>query len=470
MRARTAALCRDHFRLTFFPSDVKMGTVTETSPDGCILWELCAVIFDCFFSYQHDDLELVKSIVKELEARNIICWYAPRNVKGKYAKAIVEGISHSKVFVLILNSRSAVSEAVLNEVEMAHNIGKNGDYAVIQPVCTESFDFNAPDYQEMMYYIRRSHFVDAEDGVGIGELAERIIKSQPGKLNVQENRTNSAYVVQDIEDNRLALQNELLDLFDKDVYEAVISQYAEPTVLDVGCGTGDMLIPKLRGTCVSAFVGVDKSPRQMAAAEKKYGGSPYFFYELDVEEEAFETKLQKVLSAHDMEAFDIINISMLLLHLKDPTKLLRVLHRYLSEDGTLIIRDIDDGINFAFPDPARAFDRIYTLCDHDEQSGNRRNGRQIHHYLVEAGFTNITLEHQGLSSAGMSTSQREALFRMYFPFTLENAKIMAEKYPRNIAYQEDYLWYQSCYDQIHQQFLSPDFIFSLGFMSYTARK
>lgn len=428
------------------------------------------MIFDCFFSYQHEDLNIVESIVQKLEEQGLLCWYAPRNVKGRYAKAIADGIAHSKVFVLILNSRSAVSEAVLNEVEMAHNVAKNGAYAVIQPVCTETFDFNAPDFQEMMYYVRRRHFVTAESGVDFAELAGKIIESQPELLTVTQNRTNSAYVVQEKEDDRLTLQNKLLDRFDNDVYERVIKQYTDPVVLDVGCGTGDMLIPKLRGQGISAFIGIDKSARQILGAQKKHGGSNHYFYEKDVEAESFEADFEEILREHNLGKFDIINVSMLLLHLKDPIRLLTILHGHLADEGTLIIRDIDDGINFAFPDDANAFDRIYSMCDRDEQSGNRRNGRQIYHHLVHAGFSEVTLEHQGLSSAGMSDVQKEALFRMYFPFTLENAGIMAEKYPRNIAYKEDYLWMRSCFDDIHNLFMNPDFIFSLGFMSYTAKK
>lgn len=428
------------------------------------------MIFDCFLSYQHEDLSFVESLVQKLEERGLLCWYAPRNVKGKYAKAIADGISHSKVFVLILNARSAKSDAVLNEVELAHNFAKNGDYAVIQPVCTESFDYNAPEFQEMMYYIRRRHFVNTEDGTDFAELADRIVKSQPNLLEAPQQRTNSAYVVQDKEDDRLTLQNELLDLFDKDVYEKALKQYSNPAILDVGCGTGDMLISKLYDRKVSAFVGVDKSARQIRCAQEKHGGDPYFFYEMDVEKESFASELFGVLSKNKIEKFDIINISMLLLHLKDPISLLTVLRGFLRDTGILIVRDIDDGINFAFPDEKNAFDRIYQMCEHDEQSGNRQNGRQIYHYLVKAGFSAITLEHQGLSSAGMNESQREALFRMYFPFTLENAKIMAEKYPRNIAYKEDYEWLQACFDDIYKTFLRPDFIFSLGFMSYTAKK
>lgn len=428
------------------------------------------MLFDCFFSYHHDDLALVESLVQKLEERNLHCWYAPRNVKGRYAKAIAHGISHSKVFLLLLTPRSAVSEAVLNEVEMAQNFAKNGDCAVIQPVCAEAFDFDSPDFQEMMYYIRRRHFVSAEDSRDFSELADRIIKSQPALLSSAQQRTSSAYIVQEKEDNRLQLQNELMTRFDNDVYADAINQYSNPAILDVGCGTGDMLISKLSDRNISAFVGIDKSARQILRAKQKYSENGFYFYEMDVEAETFDADLAQCLSENKLEKFDLINISMVLLHLKNPVQLLTILHHYLSDDGILIIRDIDDGINFAFPDNTNAFERIYKMCDHDEQSGNRRNGRQIYHQLVTSGFSRIKLERQGFSTAGMDHRQRESLFQMYFPFTLENAKIMSEKYPRKKIYEEDYSWFASCFDEIHKSFMNADFIFSLGFMTYTARK
>ena len=135
----------------------------------------------------------------------------------------------------------------------------------------------------------------------------------------------------------------------------------------------------------------------------------------------------------------------------------------------LKIRDIDDGINFAYPDLDNAFNRIYKMCDHDDQSGNRNSGRRIYAYLKNSGYSNISLEKQGFSSVSMTPSQKETLFQLYFPFTLLNAKIMMEKAPWNKEYREDYLWYQSNFDDIHNKFLDPCFVFSLGFMTYTAK-
>lgn len=176
------------------------------------------MMYDCFISHQHEDIEFVRAIANELEKRDLVCWYAPRNVTGKYAKAITDGISHSKVFLLILNKRSATSEDVLNELEMAHTISKTSGCSKIQPICTDHMDFNLPEYQEIMYYIRRYQFIDAVDTIDIGKIADEIIHSQNQLEEITHKRARSGYVSQNIEDERLKIQN----------------------VLDIGCSTGEM--------------------------------------------------------------------------------------------------------------------------------------------------------------------------------------------------------------------------------------
>jgi len=428
------------------------------------------MIYDCFISHQHEDIQYVEALVAELEKRGLICWYAPRNITGSYAKAITEGIRNSKVFLLLLNSRSAVSQSVLDEVELAYNVSKSSPYAVIQPVCMETLDPDNNDYQEMFFYIRRLQFANVEKRTIFAEIADVILEKQPQLKKETDKRTKSQYVVQEIEDRRLQMQNQLLSRFDAHVYRKVLQQYAAPAVLDVGCGSGDMLAGMLTDIPVSAVVGIDRSDRQIEAAKAKHSGQKYHFFALDVESEAFAATLEAIKTQTGIHQFDVINISMLLLHLQDPQRLLQALRTSLAPNGTVIIRDIDDGINFAYPDPDNAFERIYKMCDHDEQSGNRHNGRRIFCDLVNAGYTGITLEAQGLSSVSMNREEKEALFRMYFPFTLQNAGIMLEKYPWNKEYQADHQWYAANFDRIHQAFLEPDFVFSLGFMTYTAGK
>ena len=428
------------------------------------------MIYDCFFSYQHDDLDLVENIAEALENMGLRCWYAPRNVTGRYAKAIAEGISNSRVFVIILNHMSATSEAVLNEVELAHNVSKTTPFAKFQPVCTEKLDMNNSEYNEMMYYIRRMHFINGYDNSNPTAIANEIIKANDGILSVKSKRKKSNYIVQDIEDKRLKIQNEALNKFDNDVYQKILNMHTPLRILDVGCGQGDMLISKISNYEISCYFGIDKSIRQINTARSKHTEKFYNFFEIDIEDDNFEKNLIFEMKLKKIDKFDVINISMVLLHLNDPVRLLSRLYGFLSDNGHIIIRDIDDGINFASPDPNNEFERIYRMCHNDEQSGYRRTGRNVYSFLHRAGYKNIILERQGLSTAGMSEEEKDALFNMYFPFTLKNAESMMNKYPWNNDYKKDYLWYNERFNKIHEEFLKPEFIFSLGFITYTAEK
>lgn len=190
---------------------------------------------------------------------------------------------------------------------------------------------------------------------------------------------------------------------------------------------------------------------------------------MNVESTEFESKIKKILFQLDRNKFDIINISMVLLHLKNPGKLLKRLHGFLSEDGIIIIRDIDDGINFAYPDPNMFFERIYKICDQIEQSGTRKTGRQIFTLLTRAGFTDIKLEKQGLSTIGLSELQRESLFNLYFPFILSSSKMLTDSNPNDYEIKEDFAWLEKNFDKIRKTFMDAEFVFSLGMMLYSAR-
>jgi hypothetical protein len=79
------------------------------------------VVHAVFISYSAKDRKIADAICEALEAQDIKCWIAPRDIAGGklYPGAIVEAINSSRVLVLVFSSNSNTSNDVMNEVERA---------------------------------------------------------------------------------------------------------------------------------------------------------------------------------------------------------------------------------------------------------------------------------------------------------------------------------------------------------------
>ena len=210
---------------------------------------------DFFVSYSYKDEAVVKGIVASLEAVGAKCWYAPRDVVGRYAKAIVDAIGQARIFLLCLSQNSAVSEHVLNEVEMAYNKKRTASDLLIEPLCLEVLDLDAPEFDEIMYYIRRINFIAPSNLASSKAIAQEIITKNKDflkleNIHIKKERTKSAYFTSERETARLELQTRLLRKFDGEIYRQVFEEYEEPDILDVGCGNGSMIFDRMDGCCI----------------------------------------------------------------------------------------------------------------------------------------------------------------------------------------------------------------------------
>jgi SAM-dependent methyltransferase len=104
---------------------------------------------------------------------------------------------------------------------------------------------------------------------------------------------------------------------------------ASGTVVDLGCGTGDLLAPlKDKAACV---IGVEKSTRMLAGARRRFSGN----------DENIDLRIGELehLPLREGEA-DAAVINMVLHHLTDPLKAFREAHRVLKKGDTFIIVDL----------------------------------------------------------------------------------------------------------------------------------
>ncbi len=433
---------------------------------------------DIFISYEHQSKSIADNIVNVLENKKIRCWYAPRDVIGDYATSICDAIENCKIFVLILNANSSNSNHCLNEVEMAYKSNiEDGSNIIIMPFRVDNNDLN----RAMEYYVKRLHWIDATNrslSLAIDEMYLKIA-SILGIEEEEENtyqptidRTENKYdSTEEYEEKRLEKQLLITKQFDQSVYAEIASKFEETVVLDVGSNDGSLIIDRLgKIEHIKKIIALEYNNSLVERANNMHDSSKFCCYQCDIEKEDFEYQLQDILKKNNIASFGIINMSMIVLHLKNPSKLFKILRKYLQKDGYIIIKDIDDGQNFAYPDEGNEFERCFKICLTNEDSGYRHSGRQIFTLLTNAGFKQIRLEKMGINTIGMDFDEKQAMFNIYFDFTLGDLAIMSKKYPNDKSVQDNYKWLSNKFSDLEDKFHENNFIFNLGMVMYTARK
>ena len=109
-----------------------------------------------FISYSSKDRDIAEKMCAQLESRGIGVWYAPRDITSTdYASAIVEAITKSIYFVVILSHNSIRSNHVLNEIDLAFSELQRG--MKILPVRIDEEELGPA----FLYYLSRQQWIDA---------------------------------------------------------------------------------------------------------------------------------------------------------------------------------------------------------------------------------------------------------------------------------------------------------------------
>ena len=108
-----------------------------------------------FISYSSQDKNIADNLCAKLEQNGVAVWYAPRDVHGPYANAIVHAIEKCTHFVVILSQNSMASEHVLNEIDLAFQSLPNN--IKFKPLRVDDSLFSA----SLKYYLSRQHWMDA---------------------------------------------------------------------------------------------------------------------------------------------------------------------------------------------------------------------------------------------------------------------------------------------------------------------
>lgn len=440
-------------------------------------------MYDVFISYRRDGgFSSAKLLYEHLRNLGVSPFFDLEELKsGQFDTKLYRSIEESSNFVPIL-SKNALERCANEgdwlrlEIAYALKLGKN-----IVPVMLEEFDWPdtlPEDIRALSSYngIRLSkEYYDASVAKLVALLKNVTLSANTTQETAAAyEREGNAYIFSDDkkEIRRLKIQQDLMIDFDRDVYRRVCDSYDELRVLDIGSNTGAFVMDRIV-SCgkVEKLVGLEYNRGFVDSSNRAYSVEGKIqFFEQNVEDEDFAERLEGYMEQMDIENFNVVNISMLILHLKSPYKMLKAIRRYLAKGATVIVKDIDDGFNVAYPDEDGSIQRIYKICKASRTSGYRNSGRQIYTLLMRSGYRDVRFEKMGISTPGMDYEQRSALFDTYFSFILEELKIYVRQHPDDKRAVKDLEWYDRIYEDLEARFQDDNFFFNLGFVLFTAKK
>ena len=453
--------------------------------------------YNIFLCYRGEQAGLLaRSIYLEIKSyknNKLKVFYAPECIKYgedfvERCKEVASSVSLMVTFITkdFFSKITQPDDVVALEVRNA----LNNPNCTFLPIIFKDFDFKAATQEIKSIYtadeIKRITHVNAINYTDVytfdsfsllGAIFEHFsLKKDEIDEDAAQKRMDvddeqlSVWVANNAEKRRQQIQAQLLLKYDLPIYERLLKDRKGLVALDLGCGNGNTIMSRLGAREeVVKIIGVDRSKDLVDQANERYGGDKAKFYQLDVESEDFEEKLEEIMDENDIEAFDLINVLSLLSYLTKTSHLFKVLKKYAAPNSYIVVRNIDDGLNIAFPDEDGDFKKAMSLLQLCVSNGYRYDGRQIYNILQIRGYKDIVLENLAINTVGMTTEEKEAFFVTVFGFAKKGIKDELIAHPDSIDLQEKYQWLMQVYDKLEEKFMNPAFFLNFGFMIYTAR-
>ncbi len=268
---------------------------------------------------------------------------------------------------------------------------------------------------------------------------------------------------------RLNYQQQLLLQFDMDVYNKYLQGKSGLKVLDIGCSNGKALMARLGDRPeIDTIIGVEFDENSVNKAIETYSSDKVKFYKVDLEADDFEERMDEIMAENDIEKFDWINVLAVVSHLKSPYKVFKALKKMTKRGGVFFVRNIDDGINLAYPDKENRFKRAFGILSKCDTVGYRYSGRELFSIFTTLNFSKITLEKFGLNNINMDYDNKTAFFDVIFGFIKNGLKNAVKNHPNDEELKVEQAWFLDEYDEMEEQFLANETFVNFGFLTYVA--
>ncbi len=244
----------------------------------------------------------------------------------------------------------------------------------------------------------------------------------------------------DKEIDRLRVQNRLLYPYEKTALDSIFANFAKESaktenlatreglaVLDIGCNDGKKTVSIFSYDSISHVVGLEYNEKLAQKAQKEFGDNKFFFSTLDVEKSNFTDDLAKIMQERGIKAFDCIYLSFVLMHLKNPKKLLATLQNVLKDDGYLVVVEANDSTSYLTGDVDNLLGTFLDILNKDKYSGNRFLGSKIEKIIEDCGYEDIRIWCEAISAKKGELEKKEDIFTTFFSYLSEDVDILIKE-------------------------------------------
>ena len=262
----------------------------------------------------------------------------------------------------------------------------------------------------------------------------------------------------DYEIERLNAQEELLWKAQERIYDSFLNG-KDMVILDIGCSDGFKTVREFDRDNVKKVLALDYAAEAVAKAKANCGSEKFCFEMGNVEDADFEGRLIDLMKKHDIEAFDVVHLSLVVLHLKNPVNLFTLLRRYIKKDGRIVIVEADDDKAVLSPDDyyLRKYNSLLKL---DPYMGNRECASNMYIWLNKAGYCSIHDTY--VYAQGKDTATKKAMFDIYFSSLPVDFEDLCIDDSSNEDYRMAKDWLDENIDDIYEYLLHEATVFSFG--------
>ena len=431
---------------------------------------------DVFISYRRDGGYAFARLLYEcLHKENISAFLDLEELRsGPFNEKLYSAIESSENFILVLPQNaldrcSSENDWLRLEIEHAIKHKKN-----IIPLLVNGFTFPdnlPPSLQVLPFFngvpVSREYFDACIEK--LISMLKNVKRDGTSVLLDRHNDVRYYYDEDEQEKHRLRTEDALLARYEAPIVQKLLEGKKDVVCLDVNVLNPKRAYQRFDYPEVSKVIALTYSEDVATIGNRDRENENVQFFTAQFEANDFEDQLENCLDEMGVDGIDFVCLSMAIMDFKKPFKVLQAIQNCLNENAVMIVRDIDDGAVFAYPDNKDLFKKMQSFYIHNKYSGFRYTGRQVYSFVHKMEPKSICLERYGINTSDMSRRDKKALFECWFSFIPNDFQRMLREDPSCEIAKEVVNFCNEHYDALNEAFFSSETLFSSGYVIYSVK-